>query len=110
MRVFSEDAVLMPHHGGEPVVGAAAIRKHFWPAEGPAVTVGRYRMEPAEVGGCGALAYSRGKFAIEFSVGSGRGAQTYSNAGTYLMIFRRYRDGEWRIMHYIWDDPPPRLD
>ncbi|HXE91850.1 MAG TPA: hypothetical protein VNK82_12910 [Terriglobales bacterium] len=67
-------------------------------------------MEPAEVGGCGALAYSRGKFAIEFSVGSGRGAQTYSNAGTYMMIFRRYQDGERRITHYIWDDPPPRLD
>ena len=110
MRLFTKDAVLLPHHGGSPVEGEAAIREHFWPEGSLPVTVRRYRMEPVEVGGCRELAYSRGRFAIELTIGSGAKAQTYSNAGTYMMIFRRQKDGEWRITHYMWDDPPPRLD
>jgi ketosteroid isomerase-like protein len=31
--------------------------------------------------------------------------RSVKNAGTYLMVLRRDRDGEWRITRPMWGDP-----
>jgi uncharacterized protein (TIGR02246 family) len=104
MELFAEDAVLIPHHGLEPVVGGEAIRKFFWPEVGPAVTVSRYDLVPDEVEGSGDLAYIRGRFLLTLEIANGA-SDTYTNSGNYLMILARGPTGQWRIACQIWNDP-----
>jgi uncharacterized protein (TIGR02246 family) len=107
MRLFTEDAVLIPHHGVAPVEGKPAVRRHFWPPNSSFFRVDSFRMTPAEIGGCGDLAFARGRFSLQFTTEAGGKRQTLSNEGNYLMVFRR-REGQWLISRYIWNDPPPR--
>lgn len=107
MRVFTPDAVLMPHHGDAPVEGAAAIRNHFWPPNGGYFRVAEFRMVPAEIAGCGSVAYIRGRFTMEYTAEVNGARTQYNNAGNYMMILRKQRD-QWLISRYIWDDPAPR--
>jgi uncharacterized protein (TIGR02246 family) len=104
MELFADDAVLLPHHGIEPIRGIAAIRKFFWPETGPAVTVSRYELTPDEIEGSGDLAYIRGRFVLALEIAN-EAKDTYSNAGNYLMIFSRGPTGEWRITCHTWNDP-----
>lgn len=108
MRLFSPDAVLMPHHGDAPVEGEAAIRSRFWPSGAPYFRVDAFRMEPAEVTGCADLAYVRGTFAIEYTTEVDGVRMRYANAGNYVIILRK-RSDRWLISRYIWDDPAPRV-
>ncbi|MGH2397551.1 MAG: YybH family protein [bacterium] len=104
MRIFSEDAVLIPHHGDSPIEGKPAIREHFWPPNLGFFTVDTYRMIPVEVSGCGDLAYSRGRFSIQFTTEVGGERKSFSNEGNYMMVFRK-NEGRWLITRYIWNDP-----
>jgi ketosteroid isomerase-like protein len=103
MRVFAEDAVLLPHQGDAFVEGYEAIRYHFWPPGSAPLTVDDYTMAPAEIGGCGDLAYSRGKFTLEFTISADNGTKSYSVAGTYMMILRE-QNARWLISRFMWDD------
>jgi uncharacterized protein (TIGR02246 family) len=105
MRLFSPDATLIPHHGDAPVEGEAAIRRHFWPPNPPYLRVDAFQMQPAEIAGCGDLAYARGRFEIEYTTDADGARKKYANAGNYLMIFRK-RGDQWLISRYIWDDGP----
>jgi uncharacterized protein (TIGR02246 family) len=107
MRLFSPDAVLIPHHGDPPVEGEAAIRRHFWPPSSPYFRVEAFHMEPAEVAGCADLAYARGRFEIEYTAEADGVRSKYANTGNYVMILRK-RGDLWLIRRYIWDDPAPR--
>ena len=107
MAVFTSDAVLMPHHGADAVVGDEAIRGFFWPAEGPAVSVTDFELTPSEITGNDGLGVVRGRFALSFSMEGG--GEVYSNAGNYVMVLRKRPDGSWRISHYIWNDPVPEV-
>ncbi len=104
MRLFAEDAALIPHRGAPPVEGKEAIRRHFWPPNPGFFKVDRYEMVVTEIGGCGDFAYSRGRFSIQFTTDVGTERQTFSNEGNYMMLFRK-REGSWPIFRYIWTDP-----
>ena len=106
LALFTKDAVLLPHHGLEPVVGEDAIRAFWFPKGGPPTRVTRLTQTVDEVGGSGDFAYLRGHSAVSWVAGTGDGAKTASNAGTFLNILRRQPDGSWRITHQMWDDPP----
>jgi len=41
-RNFTEDAVLLPHHGLAPVEGMAAIKQFWWPADAKLTTITRF--------------------------------------------------------------------
>jgi len=105
IALFTDDAVLMPHHGGAVVEGVEAIRSHFWPPGAPRTNVSEFTMTPNEITVSGSLAYARGRFALTFWWDGDDGRVTYSNAGNYLMVFSRQQDGEWKISRYIWSDP-----
>lgn len=107
MELFTEDAVLLPHHGAPTIEGKAAIHQHLWPDNGPAVTVSAFTMVPVEIDGCAPFAYSRGTFSITFTVESDGTRKTFSNNGNYLMIYRKEGDASWHIARYIWNDPVP---
>ena len=102
MRVMSDDAVLIPHHGLQPVAGAKAIRAWWWPPDSPATTINKFTMQHAEIGGSGSIAYVRGTQELEWTTGT----KTQRNRGNHLTLLRRGRDGRWRITHQMWGDPP----
>jgi uncharacterized protein (TIGR02246 family) len=87
MEVFTEDAVLIPHHGAEAVVGDEAIRGFFWPADGPAVDVTEFTLRPDEITGNDGLGMVRGRFSLSFSLQGEK--RVFSNDGNYVMILRR---------------------
>ena len=108
MAVFAEDAILIPHHGDDPVAGHEAIIEHFWPPDLQAFDVTEFVMEPAEITGEGSLAYVRGRFSIAMSFTQGGETADYANAGNYMWIVRRQDDGGWKVARFIWNDPPPQ--
>src|SRR5215471_16345322 len=108
MHLFDKDAVLLPHHGVEPVMGDKAIRAFWFPKDAPPTTVTSLTQRIDEVGGSGDFAFIRGHSRVSWISGTGPDAKAVSLAGTFLTILRRQRDGSWLITHHTWDDPPPR--
>jgi uncharacterized protein (TIGR02246 family) len=106
LRLFTADAVLMPHHGVEPVVGLVAAREFWFPKGGPPTTITEFAMTVDETGGSGDLAFARGHSRVAWVTGEGTEAKKSSNAGTWLTLLRRQPDDSWRISHQMWDDPP----
>lgn len=105
LSTFTEDAVLLPHHGDKPVRGIAAIRNFWWPAGSAPATVTSFTSTIDEVRSSGDMGYVWGSFSLSFSYEEEGRKKTASNAGTYLMVMRRQSNGEWLITHRMWDDP-----
>jgi uncharacterized protein (TIGR02246 family) len=108
LRLFTKEAVLLPHHGVEPVVGIEAARAFWFPSGGPATTITDFVLTVDQTGGSCDLAYARGHSRVSWVAGNGPDARKFSNAGTYLTLLRRQADGTWRMTHQMWDDPPPQ--
>jgi uncharacterized protein (TIGR02246 family) len=106
LRLFTADAVLLPHHGVPPVIGIAAIRQFWFSANAPRTTVKQFTQTPREIAGNDGLACVWGSFSLCFSVDVDGHEQRMASAGTYLMIVQRQPDTAWRISHRMWDDPP----
>ncbi len=106
LRLFTADAVLLPHHGVEPVVGIEAARAFWFPKGGPPTTITEFALTVDETGGSGDLAFARGHSRLAWVTGEGAAAKRSSNAGTWLTLLGRQPDGSWRITHQMWDDPP----
>lgn len=105
-QTLSQNAVLLPHHGVEPVVGMEAINRFWWPEEGPPTTVTRFEVTYDEIDGNAEFGYVRGKSRVEWIVEEKGQRRKFSNAGTFLTLLRKQADGSWRITHQMWDDPP----
>jgi uncharacterized protein (TIGR02246 family) len=103
---FTEDAVLMPHHGIPPVVGMVAINEFWFPASSTKTKITKFTQTLDEVSGEGALAYVRGKSEVAWTVEDHGKLQRWRNAGNFLAIFRKQDDGKWLISRLMWDDPP----
>lgn len=99
MATLTDDIVLQPHHGDEPVIGAEAVRAWWFP-EGPPATITEFAIETEATEGCGSLAYAWGRFSIEWQYEDLR----FTNAGNTLSVLERTPDG-WRIAHQTWNDP-----
>jgi uncharacterized protein (TIGR02246 family) len=108
LRLFTRDAVLIPHHGVEPVVGIDAARAFWFPKDSPPVTITELAMTVDQVGGSCDIAFARGHSRVAWVTGQGPQATKSTNAGTNLTLFRKESDGTWRITHQMWDDPPPQ--
>lgn len=107
LSLFTENPVLLPHHGAPQVEGKEALRNHFWPAGLAGFRVNSYDFEVMEITGSADQAYSRGRFSISFTFEENGGKlRTLGNAGNYVMIFRKEGE-EWKISRYIWNDPVP---
>jgi len=102
LATLANDVVLQPHHGVEPVVGASAAQA-FWFPSGPPTVVTAFTLDTRAVRSCGSLAYAWGRSSVTWDYEG----NTYSNEGNALSVLKRDADGEWRIAHQIWNDPPP---
>ena len=105
LRLFTPEAVLLPHHGDPAVVGQEAIRAFWWPPASPPTTVTSLDITTDGAEASGDRGVLWGRFTLAFSFEAEGRRQSMRNAGTYLMVLRRTPDGEWRITHRMWDDP-----
>lgn len=105
-KTFTNDAVLLPPHALEPVVGMEAIKRFWWPQDGPPTTITRFEAAYDEIGGCGTIAYARGRSEVEWTVEDHGKSTKFHNTGRFLTLFRKLPDGAWKISHQMWDDPP----
>jgi len=103
---FTKDAVLMPHHGLNPIVGLAAMNEFWWPATTARTTVLKFVRTIDEVGGNASLAYVRGRSEVAWKMEDGGKTESWRTAGNYMAVLKRQTDGKWLISHLIWDDVP----
>jgi len=103
---FTEDAVLLPHHGLAPVEGMAAIKQFWWPADSKLTRITRFEASYDEIGGCGTIAFVRGRSHVEWTVVENAKLEKFSNSGTFLTLMRKLPNGIWKMTHQMWDDPP----
>jgi uncharacterized protein (TIGR02246 family) len=111
LRLFTADAVLLPHHGDPPIVGLDAIGAFWWPPNMAPATITRLDIttDGADVAGNRGVLW--GRFTLAFSYQAEGRQRSVRNAGTYLMALTRApEDGRWRITHRMWDDPVPLHD
>jgi uncharacterized protein (TIGR02246 family) len=103
---FTQDAVLMPHHGVQPVVGMKAINDFWFPAAPPKTTILKFVRTVDEVGGDDLVAYVRGRGEVSWRIEDKETTADWSTAGNYMAILKKQPDGKWLISHLIWDDSP----
>ena len=101
---FTPDAVLMPHHGLEPVVGMKAINDFWFPASSAKTTVLKFDRTIDEIGVEGSLAYARGQSEVAWRVEDQGKREDWRTAGTYVAILKKQAGGGWLIARLIWDD------
>jgi uncharacterized protein (TIGR02246 family) len=109
LATFAPDAVIMPHHGGAPAAGIEAIRT-YWFSPGPATTITVFELTVDEVYGNGEIAFVRGRSTVRWTVEQPSGVQRWSNAGTFINVLVKTRDGAWKTRAQMWDDPPNRRE
>ena len=101
MATLTEDVVLQPHHGVEPIVEAEDVRS-WWFHEGPPTVVTTFEVDVFGLSGVQDLAYAWERSEVEWT----SDGASYANEGNALSVLRRGPDGSWRIAHQIWNDPP----
>ena len=105
LSTFSEDAVLLPHHGGAPVEGIKAIKAFWWPVDAPATSLTKLEITAEKFGGNCHFAFVRGRDSVAWSAQEEGKTVSYSNSGTYLNVMKKLKDRSWRIWQHMWDDP-----
>lgn len=103
MALFTDDAVVMPHHGDPIRSGKRAIADFWFPG---GVLYGRVDRYVQQVTGAhinGDAAHIYGRFDLKFTF---NGSVT-ENGGNQLAVMRRTGDG-WKIAALIWNDPFPK--
>jgi uncharacterized protein (TIGR02246 family) len=109
LATFTEDAVLLPHHGDPPITGKAAIRA-YWFAPGPPTTITELALTVDRTSGNASLAFVHGYDKVAWTTKINGTDTRFSNAGTYMNVMKKMADGTWRIQAHMWDDPANRRE
>lgn len=103
--LFVEDAVFLPHHGLEPIVGLEALSAFWWPPNGPEVQIVRFDLETRQIEGTDKLAYAWGRQTLEWTQQDAAGRKRVRTRGNHLTVLRKTPAG-WRIALQVGDDEP----
>jgi uncharacterized protein (TIGR02246 family) len=106
LDTLTPDAVLLPAHGADPVIGTAAITKYWWPPDGPPTRITKLNITTEDVGGDCRIAYAHGRDEVGWTVVKNGVTKTHGHPGTYLNVLKKQPNGSWRISHHMWDDAP----
>lgn len=105
--LFTDDCVLLPHHGDRARVGKKELDE-FWFSPGwRATTVTKLIVSIERIGGNGEIAYVWGTDEVAWRTVEGGKTTSSANKGTFLNILQKQPNGEWKITHHMWDDPVP---
>ena len=104
-RLFTEDCVLLPHHGERPRVGKKEMDEFWFPTDGPPTTVTKLKVSLESIGGDGQTAYVWGIHEVAWTTVQNEKTTSSSNKGTFLNILKKQPNGDWKISHHMWDDP-----
>lgn len=102
MTLYAPDAVFLPTVG-KPWHGKAQIRAEcakLLKVYDPHIELTSERSESA-----GTLAYDTGTY--EETIDPVKGGKSVSAKGSYLFLFKRGRDGRWRILEQSWTSVAP---
>jgi ketosteroid isomerase-like protein len=106
LSVFAADAELLPP-GAQPVIGVAAIRAYWWPADGSHTRITAFTRTIGEVSGTKGLAYVRGTGALSWTyVKAGGTATSQSNRSTDLIVYKQDAGGRWQVARQMWNALP----
>ncbi|WP_262694648.1 YybH family protein [Kordiimonas aquimaris] len=103
MGLFTDDAVIMPHHGDPVRIGKAAIGDFWFPGGVATGTVDHYAHQVMGEQIIGDMAYIYGRFTLKFTYAD----RVTENEGNQLAVMRRTPEG-WKIAALIWNDPLPQ--
>jgi uncharacterized protein (TIGR02246 family) len=106
--LFTEDSVLLPHHGDPPRVGRNELNAFWFPPDAPPSKILKLKLDIKDIGGNAQIAYVWGFDEVAWSTTQEGKTQTASNKGTFLNVLKKQPSGEWRISHHMWDDPLPQ--
>lgn len=109
LATFTDDAVLLPAHGSQPVVGISAIEK-YWFTPGPPTIVTGLDITVEQVDGNATLAFAWGTDNVAWTVTESGQTHRHFHPGTYLNVMKKLPDGSWRIQAHMWDDGPEHVD
>ncbi|MDP9160252.1 MAG: SgcJ/EcaC family oxidoreductase [Acidobacteriota bacterium] len=110
LKVFTDDAVLLPAHGATAVIGIDAIRKYWFTLGGPPTTITELNITVDQVSGNRTLGYARGLDEVTWTVTENGTTHRHSHSGTYLNVMKKLSDGSWRIQVHMWDDGPEQSE
>ena len=105
--LFTDDCVILPHHGGRPRVGKKELDEFWFAPGGPATTLTTLIVSIEKIGGDGEIAYVWGTDEVAWTTVQDGKTTSSVNKGTFLNILQKQPNGEWKITHYMWDDPVP---
>ena len=106
--LFTEDSVLLPHHGDPPRIGRKDLDAFWFPPDSPPTTIDKLELHLTEIGGEGRIAYVWGTDEVAWTtVQNGKSTKVH-NVGTFLNVLKKQADGSWKISHHVWDDPLPQ--
>jgi uncharacterized protein (TIGR02246 family) len=101
MATLTRDAVLLPSGMG-PIQGEPAIRRFWFPAQGPATTVTRMEQQVLDLIGSGEMAVVSGRGSLAFHMG--HPSQTRAQHSWFVNVVTRQPDGRWLIARRMWSD------
>jgi uncharacterized protein (TIGR02246 family) len=110
LKTFTDDAVLLPAHGGRAIEGIAAIQKYWFTPGGPPTTVTELNITVDQVSGNQTLAFARGLDNVGWTMTQDGATHRHFHPGTYLNVMKKLPDGSWRIQVHMWDDGPERVE
>ena len=105
LRLFAEDAVLVPPNG-IPAVGREAIRSYWWPRDSSRTRILAFQRSIEEINGTHALAYMRGIAMLRWTYAKNGRTTTQSSRSNDLVLLARSSDGTWKIVRQIWNTRP----
>ncbi len=101
LQLFDPDAILLPP-GSHPVVGIAAIRSFWWPADGSHTRIVRFARRIDEIGGEGGSAFLRATATLTWDYDKAGQRSSQTSRSTDLLIRARGVTGRWRISRQMW--------
>jgi ketosteroid isomerase-like protein len=102
LQFYASDAVFL-QPTGERITGSAAIRNLFQTIMAGFNSDLTLHSENLETSGD--LAYDSGNFEeVLTNIASGA---TITSKGSYVIIFKRQRNGGWKIVQHVWTGTPP---
>jgi uncharacterized protein (TIGR02246 family) len=105
LDAFTDDAVILPHHGVEPRVGKKAIEEFWFPAASPPTPIHEFSQDILAIRVEGHVAVVYGKTKLLWSMLREGREEKWRNQGTFIAVLVK-KNGRWRITYRMWDEPP----